>query len=398
MRGADPFQSIMDIAHEVIQNPMYFGQSNMQIFAITRNYSSEDVFAEWDEIKSINSIPLSLVERMKKYNIPSVYSDDLKQAVIPADKYNLTNKYCYSIRTNCYVNNKIWGHLYIYIKDEQVKEHILQIAEHIVSVYSSFLCSINQHTIENDSRFTFFIDLLDGKFVENSLVDHGYSLLGWTKNEELIIHKIVLLPQTFDVALFNWVYKSVAERLRNSVALIYQKSIVLISNITRTPKQSIEAVINNILSLGSVKCGASLVFGSIKRVQSYYEQATYAAEVEVSGSESIQYFEDYAYACMSFAFREHLNWSDWIHPAIYTLMEMDSSKGTEYFKTLQCFLMNGCNYKLTADILFIHRNTLKYRMENIKDILTLNLDDERTLSYLRLCYEIMESIGLSAQS
>jgi hypothetical protein len=43
LHSSEPFQAVLDAAHEIIGSPMFFGQKNMRILAITRQYSSEEV-------------------------------------------------------------------------------------------------------------------------------------------------------------------------------------------------------------------------------------------------------------------------------------------------------------------------------------------------------------------
>lgn len=43
--------------------------------------------------------------------------------------------------------------------------------------------------------------------------------------------------------------------------------------------------------------------------------------------------------------------------------------------TLEVFLDSGCSLVKTSQALYIHRNTLIYRLNKIKEILTYDLDD-----------------------
>ena len=54
------------------------------------------------------------------------------------------------------------------------------------------------------------------------------------------------------------------------------------------------------------------------------------------------------------------------HPALDILQKYDEENGTDYSKTLQVFLDCGRNIKLAAEALFIHRNTMIYRLARIQ--------------------------------
>lgn len=63
----------------------------------------------------------------------------------------------------------------------------------------------------------------------------------------------------------------------------------------------------------------------------------------------------------------------------------------ELRKTLKTFLDNQCEITKTANDLFIHRNTVKYRIDNIQEILGLEIDTPEHSFKLRLALELSEN-------
>lgn len=57
------------------------------------------------------------------------------------------------------------------------------------------------------------------------------------------------------------------------------------------------------------------------------------------------------------------------------LEEYDHAKGTFLQETLLSYYLNGFNVGKTAEALFIHRNTLQYRLNKIEELLGIKLDD-----------------------
>lgn len=66
------------------------------------------------------------------------------------------------------------------------------------------------------------------------------------------------------------------------------------------------------------------------------------------------------------------------------LHRYDEAKGAELIQTLSQYLECGGNYDATAQALFIHRSTLKYRLQRIRDISGLDLNDPDTRFNLQL--------------
>ena len=62
---------------------------------------------------------------------------------------------------------------------------------------------------------------------------------------------------------------------------------------------------------------------------------------------------------------------EWLGP----LLDYDSAHGAELVKTLSTYLECGGNYDETADGLAIHRSTLRYRLQRIREVSGLELSD-----------------------
>lgn len=72
------------------------------------------------------------------------------------------------------------------------------------------------------------------------------------------------------------------------------------------------------------------------------------------------------------------------------LYEVSSGQQVNLFQTLKAYLEHGGNIKQTSEHLFIHRSTLTYRLENIKDILEIDIQDVNTQFNLLLAYRLLD--------
>ena len=78
---------------------------------------------------------------------------------------------------------------------------------------------------------------------------------------------------------------------------------------------------------------------------------------------------------------------DITHPSIIEIEQYDAKNKTEYLKTLKTWLINKMDYSGTAKALFLHRNSLYYRMQQIQNVFSIDLDnmDTNVQLYLNLC-------------
>lgn len=56
-----------------------------------------------------------------------------------------------------------------------------------------------------------------------------------------------------------------------------------------------------------------------------------------------------------------------------SLLDYDAQNGTQLVATIAAYLECGGNYSQTAATLFVHRNTLKYRLRRIREVSGLDL-------------------------
>ena len=73
---------------------------------------------------------------------------------------------------------------------------------------------------------------------------------------------------------------------------------------------------------------------------------------------------------------------DYCNEKLQKIEEYDHANGTFLQDTLIEYYMNGFNVGKTAEALFIHRNSLQYRLKKTEEILDMTLDD--TMEYLDL--------------
>lgn len=80
------------------------------------------------------------------------------------------------------------------------------------------------------------------------------------------------------------------------------------------------------------------------------------------------------------------------HPAILQLMQIDKNGNSSYLETLRMYLECGQNIVQAAKRLYIHRGTMIYRMEKIREMTGLDLTSTKEQMYLLLSFHLFEDI------
>ena len=81
---------------------------------------------------------------------------------------------------------------------------------------------------------------------------------------------------------------------------------------------------------------------------------------------------------------------NYINDKLGRLIEADKVQDSELCNTLRAYIENNCNSNATAELLFIHRNTMRYRLDKIEKILNVDLDDLSVCLELKLAFIILD--------
>ena len=75
------------------------------------------------------------------------------------------------------------------------------------------------------------------------------------------------------------------------------------------------------------------------------------------------------------------------------ILQYDQANSTEFTKTLEVYFENGENNVSASNALYIHRNTLKYRLHRIEEILGYQLSNSQEKSNLQVAFQIKKYLS-----
>ena len=70
------------------------------------------------------------------------------------------------------------------------------------------------------------------------------------------------------------------------------------------------------------------------------------------------------------------------------LIDYDKENKTNYTEILEVFFENECHLANTADVLFFHKNTLKYKLAKIREILGYDITTNENRMNIMLAFRI----------
>ena len=107
----------------------------------------------------------------------------------------------------------------------------------------------------------------------------------------------------------------------------------------------------------------------------------------------IRFFEDTGIYRLLFRFQDKEELHDISATILGNLIAYDLTNQTELVLTLETYLDCNCNLTAASEALDVHRNTMKYRIKKIQDLLDVDFSDYNQCFQLRLAYKIRKYGG-----
>ena len=96
--------------------------------------------------------------------------------------------------------------------------------------------------------------------------------------------------------------------------------------------------------------------------------------------------------CIPLTSNNWLEAKDYCLKSLGTLLDCDELNNTCYYETLITYLDNNCNGKEAADQLYIHVNTLYYRLKKIEGLLGCTMTEMHDIAHLYCVAKIYEAL------
>lgn len=184
----------------------------------------------------------------------------------------------------------------------------------------------------------------------------------------------------------------VEEIFRNQPCFPYKSSIICLVS-TKNNGDFVGEKLEELILFSknnSLKIGISNNFSDISLFLDHFEQADTALSfsTRVYSEEVLYYFLDYALYIIFDKVGDEKLLSYACHPLLDWLLVYDKRKGTDLFQTLQAYTEAGFNKVRAAQTLFIHRNTINYRIQQIGQMYGIDLSSEKTLFLLQIAFRL----------
>lgn len=409
-------EKISSMLSETINNPIIFVDQDWNLLHYTEHMENKvpleyclDLVKNRQVFKQdfIDSIPQNISEIKK--SIKRIYyleGMEIKCRILPVA-----------------VANYIYGYIIVWQTVRELTEFDYIILEQAST--NMALERIKAKEIEEVKlkiRQDFFDDLLTGKITSSETIQTLSELHGL--NSQYKYHCIVIniesdeLNQYDDIVARRVKLENIAKKC---VELIYDYSskadgevtcfyrnnriIILIGQNENRPSitineaklyanemyNALEKQINNTIFLIGIGRQYETIHSLYKSFSEANESIRLMQKFDDKGG--ISHFEDHSvYHFLDSNIKDN-DLEDFFMKRLGKVYEHDQLHGTSYIITLENYFLNNLNISETAKAMFLHRNTLIYRIEKIKEILISDLKNSEELLQIQLALKIFRLLN-----
>jgi len=140
----------------------------------------------------------------------------------------------------------------------------------------------------------------------------------------------------------------------------------------------------------TVSIGVGRIYSGIGNIKKSHQEASIALKVgrHLHGNGCVSFFQDLGPYRFLYELLGSPSLAMFQNDYVEKIKLYDAQNNTALYDTLVCYFKNDCNFKLTAEEMFVHRNSIIYRIKKIEEITGLSLSNPEQRFNLQLSLKL----------
>ena len=371
---ADGLAGIVQVLSDLVGNPVYIVDSSFKVMAILDDPDMEEMSVNWMHAAKRGYLSYDVVAGL-------IRSDELHEIERSNCSTMVRSQFFYTpfANYNLRADGKVRGHLFVVEMYKSVTKGDLELIDLIAPLAMRALLADPQFQAQRGPLYErFVVDWLEGNLHDSAYVRRQLDALNFDA-ESCSVVVAIKLPEEGDFRRQH--LAQLLEDRQGCRSVSHGEHVVALFQLHRhKEKESVLRKVRSICHSQHCRAFVSDVQDRFLDTPRAYRQACEAVRIsEAMGlEEEVVCYGDVA------AYQPYLNFSSadeldaFCHPAVVTLRVYDRAHAVQLLPTLSAFLKNDRDVQIAAAKLFIHRNTLSYRLKKILEMCPLDLDDFNT--------------------
>lgn len=284
-----------------------------------------------------------------------------------------------------FAQESVAGYLYLLAPADDLDD-----ADRVAVARASVVCSLElakqRAVVEAEQRLRgdFLEDLLEDRVSEEALISRarhlGYDLR--QPHSVLILRPEPAADPERVAELARVASRYLAGRKLKAPVITREQGVVVLCPLADPPdlrpaRELARDILGRLGEPERASAGIGRYRPGVAGLRAAYHEAERALAIgrHLFGAGQATCFADLGTYRLLYALKDNPDLADFCRETLGALIEYDARNGTELVRTLDAYFAHRANLQATADALFLHRNSLAYRLRRVEEVAGVNLDD-----------------------
>lgn len=363
--GDDGLQEMLDCSFSVIHHAMFIYGRDGKALAISSHYPPETHWL-WRELVQTRGLTPSRMQSLKEdIQLTNVFQD--ARPTVRESSIDTSYKYMHcSLR----VNGLVAGHLVLFSFDHPFERGLDHLVMKLVRHGEVFMgAHAERYALASDAERLVGAMLAGEQYAASALFDLLQER-GWHLDDAYRVH-VLRENVEGEPVLLTRAYLLLTQRSRAVITTRRGTSLMILENESGTAaNESLACMFDHEpLLKENFICGTSAPFRNLVRCHEYYQQACEELDQAQSLRERCSRADDHSGDHFLRLLDSDPLAITYVRSDIVALYAYDQAHGTSYYETLRMYCLSGFQGTRTARLLGIHRNSLLYRLDRMREII-----------------------------
>jgi hypothetical protein len=392
-------QSMLDCSDRIFNNPLILHDNYYKVISFSKKYADAfPMMSFMPQEQSAAHIDLS------EYDIYSKH----RAVLFPTTMTGVRSLYI-----NIFQQNQLQYRLLVLEYSRKFYPSDSSLLEHLAERIQPLVTDVLEEAAEQMRLSGIIRKILTGEHTEDTYIKERLGKFNWLEAHTYMCMKVSLDSGGFGNFPQTIVHDDIKEIIPGACVFEYQGAAAVFINMTDPGENALGAAAMDIfdgfsgrkadrfsVALGTflidhgLKAGSSMQFSgrNFKEIKLYYKQAEIALDQGIRNAPlaHLYYFNAFVKRHILEAVVKDLPASMICVPELMKLRDYDLNHKTELLRTASRYLQNKRSHTRTSIELGIHRSTLMYRLDRIRDIGGFNIEESENQWHLLLSLKLLE--------
>ena len=292
------------------------------------------------------------------------------------------------------IKHAVVGYICVRCNERAHTESDLDLIHYLSQMVSIQLQKDDSYQNPQGIKYDMFLKDLFSRHYDEDTVLTQLELLGMTPKEYYYIVTCSFTSNSQRLMAYHYYVQQLSAIFTNSITGVFGNRFVTLVSTSKMESlnENTESRLATFLTMNHMIGTVSYIYDTLSESSAYFSQCQglMSQRLTVFNDSPVIYYEDYYLNHVLNMLHKNTIARATVHPSIKFMQMHDEEHGTNYLSTLKAYFDANRSAPATADALFIHKSTLFYRFDRMKQLFNIDFDDKDALFAYEYSLKVME--------